>query len=73
MVFWFLGKTNDSHNLKEKQLAKESCTKDPDDNKLKGIQKKKNRFLWFPTMNLGNQAEYSDSKTEPIILEKGHD
>lgn len=41
MVFWFLGKTNDSHNLKEKQLAKESCIKDPDDNKLKGIQKKK--------------------------------
>lgn len=45
MVFWFLGKTNDSHNLKEKQLAKESCTKDPDDNKLKGIQKKKSFLM----------------------------
>lgn len=43
MVFWFLGKTNDSHNLKEKQLAKESCTKDPDDNKLKGFQKKEKK------------------------------
>lgn len=43
MVFWFLGKTNDSHNLKEKQLAKESCIKDPDDNKLKGFQKKEKK------------------------------
>lgn len=45
MVFWFLGKTNDSHNLKEKQLAKESWTKDPDDNKLKGFQKKEEKKI----------------------------